>query len=179
MGHTYAAQIDTQLPIIRDAQINQYINALGQSLAKGADTRALTWHFANLPLCSTTTYYIAAVDAAGNVVVAGTTFNAGTSGDFTVVKFDGLTGAELWRQVLNGTGNGFDSAIAVAIDAAGNVAAVGSIGSALSDATEGELPPLLGEKVEAPWFNVPPPPQQETPPQPGPQGQAVNGATKP
>ena len=46
MGHTYAAQIDTQLPIIRDAQINQYINALGQSLAKGADTRALTWHFA-------------------------------------------------------------------------------------------------------------------------------------
>ena len=40
------------------------------------------------------------------------------------------------------------------------VGAVGSIGSALSDATEGELPPLLGEKVEAPWFNVPPPPQQ-------------------
>ena len=31
-----------------------------------ASTTALTWHFANLPLCSTSTYYIAAVDAAGN-----------------------------------------------------------------------------------------------------------------
>lgn len=40
------------------------------------------------------------------------------------------------------------------------VGAIGSIGSAISDATEGELPPLLGEKIEAPWFNVPPPPQQ-------------------
>ena len=46
MGQTYAAQIDTQLPIVRDAQVNQYLTALGQQLAKGADTRGLTWHFA-------------------------------------------------------------------------------------------------------------------------------------
>ncbi len=42
------------------------------------------------------------------------------------------------------------------------VGAIGSIGSAISDATEGELPPLLGEKIEAPWFDVPPPPQQSS-----------------
>ena len=40
------------------------------------------------------------------------------------------------------------------------VGAVASIGAKLSDVTEGELPPLLGEKIEAPWFDVPPPPQQ-------------------
>ena len=40
------------------------------------------------------------------------------------------------------------------------VGAIGALGSALSDVTEGELPPLLGEKIEAPWFDVPPPPQQ-------------------
>ncbi len=41
------------------------------------------------------------------------------------------------------------------------IGAAASIGSAVSDATEGELPPLLGDKIEAPWFNVPPPPRQQ------------------
>ena len=45
IGQTYAAQIDTQLPILRDAQVNQYVNALGQSLAQVTDTRGLTWRF--------------------------------------------------------------------------------------------------------------------------------------
>lgn len=41
------------------------------------------------------------------------------------------------------------------------IGAAASIGSAVSDVTEGELPPLLGEKIEAPWFDVPPPPRQQ------------------
>ena len=45
MGQQYATQIDTQLPLIRDGQVNQYINALGQSLAAVTDTRGLTWRF--------------------------------------------------------------------------------------------------------------------------------------
>lgn len=41
------------------------------------------------------------------------------------------------------------------------IGAAASIGSAVSDVSEGELPPLLGDKIEAPWFNVPPPPRQQ------------------
>lgn len=45
MGAGYATQIDTQLPIIRDPQVVNYVNALGNSLAAVADTRGLAWHF--------------------------------------------------------------------------------------------------------------------------------------
>lgn len=45
LGATYAAQIDTQLPTIRDPQVVAYVNALGNSLAAVTDTRGLTWHF--------------------------------------------------------------------------------------------------------------------------------------
>ncbi len=66
-----------------------------------------------------------AADAAGNIVAAGYTVNTGTSLDFTVIKFAGSTGAELWRQTLNGTANGADAAYAVTIDHAGDVLAAG------------------------------------------------------
>jgi uncharacterized delta-60 repeat protein len=65
------------------------------------------------------------VDADENVVATGRTENTGTSTDFTVIKFDGASGAELWRQVINGTANFFDEARAVTVDAAGDVVAAG------------------------------------------------------
>ncbi len=65
------------------------------------------------------------VDGAGDVVAAGFTTNTGTLRDFTVVKFSGADGTELWRQVINGTANDNDEALAVAVDAAGNVVAAG------------------------------------------------------
>ncbi len=46
MGGVYATQIDTQLPMVRDARIVNYVSALGNSLAAVTDTRGLTWHFA-------------------------------------------------------------------------------------------------------------------------------------
>jgi hypothetical protein len=67
------------------------------------------------------------VDAAGDVVAAGALTNAKTESDFTVLKLNGANGAERWRQVLNGTANGFDRANAVAVDAAGDVVAAGMI----------------------------------------------------
>lgn len=45
LGNQYAAQIDTQLPIIRDAQVVRYVSALGNQLAAVTDTRGLQWHF--------------------------------------------------------------------------------------------------------------------------------------
>ena len=65
------------------------------------------------------------VDAAGDVVAAGSTLNTGTSEDFTVVKFRGTDGAVLWSRNINGTANLEDGAFAVTVDAAGDVVAAG------------------------------------------------------
>ncbi len=45
MGQQYAAQINQQLPIIKDVEIDRYINVLGDSIAKLSDDRNLDWHF--------------------------------------------------------------------------------------------------------------------------------------
>jgi hypothetical protein len=70
-----------------------------------------------------------AVDGAGDVVAAGSTFNADTGLDFTVVKWSGGSGAEQWRAVINGPINGEDQAQAVALDGAGDVVAAGFTGN--------------------------------------------------
>src|SRR5215208_6827876 len=45
MGASYAQQINSQLPIIQDPEVMQYINVIGDSLARVADERNLEWHF--------------------------------------------------------------------------------------------------------------------------------------
>lgn len=45
MGREYAAQINAQLPIVQDAEINRYINVLGDSIARLADNRGIDYHF--------------------------------------------------------------------------------------------------------------------------------------
>jgi predicted Zn-dependent protease len=45
MGVNYAQEINSQLPIIQDAELNRYINVLGDSLARIADERNLDWQF--------------------------------------------------------------------------------------------------------------------------------------
>lgn len=45
MGNDYAAQINAELPLIRDAAVNNYITALGRQLSNATSVRDLTWHF--------------------------------------------------------------------------------------------------------------------------------------
>ena len=45
LGAETSAQVEKELPIIRDAQVNSYITSLGNSLARVADTRGLSWSF--------------------------------------------------------------------------------------------------------------------------------------
>jgi len=45
MGQEYSAQINAQLPIVQDAEINRYVNVLGDSIANLADERGLDYHF--------------------------------------------------------------------------------------------------------------------------------------
>jgi hypothetical protein len=66
-----------------------------------------------------------AVDGAGNALVAGTVSNNGNP-DIYVAKLAAADGDELWSVRDNGTGNGGDSAAALAVDAAGDVIVVGA-----------------------------------------------------
>jgi len=45
MGQEYSAQINAQLPIVQDAEVNRYVNVLGDSIANLADNRGLDYHF--------------------------------------------------------------------------------------------------------------------------------------
>jgi len=94
-----------------------------------------------------------ALDPAGNVVAAGSTENAGTGHDFTVAKCDGVTGAEMWRQTVNGTANGRDRAVAVGVDVAGNVVAAGVTRNAgtLDDITVMKFDGVSGKEL---WRQV-------------------------
>ena len=42
MGANYAAQIEKELPLVRDPEVVRYINVLGDSLASVTDDRSLT-----------------------------------------------------------------------------------------------------------------------------------------
>lgn len=45
MGAGYAAELNRQLPLVQDAELNRYMNVLGDSIARIADTRNLDWRF--------------------------------------------------------------------------------------------------------------------------------------
>ncbi len=45
MGQQYAGQINQQLPLVQDAEVNRYINVLGDSLARVTPRSDLNWHF--------------------------------------------------------------------------------------------------------------------------------------
>ncbi|MDH4027448.1 MAG: SBBP repeat-containing protein, partial [Nitrospirota bacterium] len=65
-----------------------------------------------------------AVDASGNVYTTGYSTGLGTSTDYFTIKYD-AAGTAQWGQGYNGTGNGFDKATDLAVDAAGNVYVTG------------------------------------------------------
>jgi hypothetical protein len=67
-----------------------------------------------------------AADGTGNVIVAGSSRGTTTGDDFYTAKYDATTGALLWEKLHNGPGNGFDTAVAVAVDGAGNAIVTGS-----------------------------------------------------
>ena len=61
-----------------------------------------------------------AVDGSGNVYVTGSSIDSVTSDDYATIKYD-PAGNQLWVQRYNGPGNGYDAALAIAVDGSGNV----------------------------------------------------------
>jgi hypothetical protein len=67
-------------------------------------------------------------DPAGNVIVGATLPGARSGTDVALVGLDGATGAETWRRVVDGDSHvSYDVTAALAVDAAGGLAATGTV----------------------------------------------------
>jgi hypothetical protein len=66
-----------------------------------------------------------ALDTEGNVVVTGKSVGSGSSFDYLTIKYN-HDGEILWYSRYNGTGNGSDAAVALAVDDLGHVYVTGS-----------------------------------------------------
>jgi hypothetical protein len=125
-GNVVAAGVTTNNGTGRDFTVIKFNGATGAELRRQGINDA-----DNANIFPWSAARALAIDFQGNVVAAGSTTNNGTGSAFTAIKFNGVTGTELWRQVIEGTGTGnaAASANAVAVDARGNVVAAGSTGN--------------------------------------------------
>ena len=69
--------------------------------------------------------YGIALDSSGNVYVTGSSTGDGTGSDYTTIKYN-PDGVQQWVQSYNGPGNGYDAALALAVDASGNAYVTGT-----------------------------------------------------
>jgi len=65
-----------------------------------------------------------AIDAADNVIITGYGTDNGSGNDFVTIKYSN-SGAPLWTNIFNGSGNGVDQASSEALDGNGNVYVTG------------------------------------------------------
>ncbi|WP_303311551.1 SBBP repeat-containing protein [Hymenobacter sp. BT730] len=64
-----------------------------------------------------------AVDAVGNVLVLGESFN--TTSDYAILKYDGATGEQIWATIADSPSHGSEFTRGITVDAAGNVFIIG------------------------------------------------------
>jgi len=68
--------------------------------------------------------YAITVDSSGNVYVTGESSGSGTYSDYATIKYNS-SGVQQWVVRYNGPGNGYDWALAMALDSSGNVYVTG------------------------------------------------------
>ena len=90
-------------------------------------------------------------DARGDVVIAGLASKRDSPQDFGVAKFDGATGTLLWRRAIEGEAQLGDEALAVAIDASGDVVAGGYVTDEPRGATAFAVVKLRGTDGTVVW----------------------------
>jgi uncharacterized delta-60 repeat protein len=67
-----------------------------------------------------------AVDSSGSVFVTGTSDDGGRDSHYYTVKYASTNGALLWENRYHGPANGYDEAVAAAVDDSGNVVVTGT-----------------------------------------------------
>jgi len=68
------------------------------------------------------------IDASGNVLVTGRSYDYTNNGDYYTAKYSAANGALLWQKRYNGPANGFDWPHGIAVDGNGNVVVTGDSG---------------------------------------------------
>jgi hypothetical protein len=123
-----------------DASGNVVVAGRSQS-ANGNDYATIKYSSAGVPLWTNRfggpgmdedDAYAVAADANGNVLVAGSTYRAGTRGDFATIKYSSV-GVPLWTNWYNGPENLGDGARSLVLDAGGNVFVTGTSESGSSE----------------------------------------------
>ncbi len=71
-----------------------------------------------------------AIDAAGNVYVVGWTNSTGNNYNYVTIKYNGISGGQVWAQLYNGTGNATDDPYDIKTDASANVFVTGGVTTA-------------------------------------------------
>ena len=79
-------------------------------------------------------FYALALDAAGNAIATGFTFDSTGNNDWNTVKYRGTDGEILWAKRFGGSGNLSDVSVAIAVDAAGNAIVGGRVNNSADPA---------------------------------------------
>jgi hypothetical protein len=129
IDHDLAPEVELRIPVSRLVSVVVVLTGAGWSMAPGAGATspAPTPQVFRFNSGSDDRALAQAVDAAGNSYLAGSVHTAGNPVTFSVVKLD-PRGRLVWRHTYSGSRGGIlGQAAAVALDAAGNVFAAGSI----------------------------------------------------
>jgi hypothetical protein len=94
--------------------------------AQAAVTEAWVHRYSNVVSNVTDQAFQVVRDAAGDIIVTGTTAGGIIGQDMLTIKYSGADGSVLWQKRYNGLANGADVAQAVAVDGSGNVVVTGS-----------------------------------------------------
>lgn len=149
--------IDRVADMFVDAAGNVYVTGSSYSSVSGFDIVTIKYDNAGTQLWSSTfngsgngsdNASALAVDASGNVYVAGTAFRSGTDYDFTVIKYNG-SGTLQW-QVYNGS-TFYDEAREITVDAANEPIVVGGF-QATSSNTNFRTLKLNSSTGATTWF---------------------------
>ena len=120
---------DSPSSIAVDGSGNVHVSGYSTGVGTGYDCLTIKYNSTgvqqweqryNGPGNSTDNINSLALDAAGNVYIAGFIGGSGTGNDGITIKYNS-SGVQQWMQTFNGPGNGNDNARSLSLDAEGNV----------------------------------------------------------
>jgi hypothetical protein len=99
--------------------------AFGPQPAHAAVTEAWVQRYSNVASSTTDEAVKVVRDAAGDIIVTGSTAGGILGADMLTIKYSGADGSVLWQQRYNGPANSDDRASALAVDGSRNVVVTG------------------------------------------------------
>jgi uncharacterized delta-60 repeat protein len=97
----------------------------GPPLAQAAVAEAWVHRYSNVVSNSNDQAFKVVRDAAGDIIVTGTTDDGIHGPDMLTIKYSGTDGSVIWQERYNGPANSYDVAQAVAVNGSGNVVVTG------------------------------------------------------